>query len=159
MLPDDLPEDPIPTNEQLLAYQAEIKAWEGLNNQAAALIYSMCEDGPAESIEDEEVAMNRWIKLQTDYTDTGFVLRFTKLQELWNTTLSSSNGSVETYIANIRTKSKDLERMGAPIDSWILVALLLNNLDGKYKDSVHGLVRQLDGMPDFDQIVTLLHRT
>ena len=49
--------------------------------------------------------------------------------------------------------------MGAPIDSWILVAMLLNNLGGEYKDFVHGLVRQLDGMPDFDKIVTLLHRT
>ena len=117
----------------------------------------MCEDKLAEAVEDEEIAMNRWVKLQTDDTDSGFVLRFTQLQELWNTTMSSSNNSIETYIANIRTKSKDLRRMGAPIDSWILVALPLNNLDGKYKDFVHRLVTQLNDLPDFDKIVTLLH--
>ena len=116
----------------------------------------MCEDKPAEAVEDEEIAMNRWVKLQTDDTDSGFVHRFTKLQELW-TTMSSSNNSIETYVANIRTKSQDLKRMGAPIDSWILVALLLNNLDGKYKDFVHCLVTQLNDLPDFGKIVTLLH--
>ena len=146
-----------PSNEQVLAYQADMKVWKEVNNQASELIYSMCEDKPAEAIEDDEVAMNRWTKLESQYVDSGFVLRFTKLQELWNTTLSSSNNSIETYIANIRTKSKDLKRMGATIDSWILVALLLNNLDGKYKDFVHRLVTQLDDMPDFDKIVTLLH--
>ena len=112
MFSNDLPENPVPTNEHLLADRAETKVWKERNNQAAALIYSMCEDGPAESIEDEEAAMNRWIRLQTDYTDTGFVLRFTKLQELWNTTLYSSNSSVESYIANLRAKSEDLRTYG-----------------------------------------------
>lgn len=145
------------TNQQVLRYETDIKAWKDLNNQASELIYSMCEDKPVEVIEDEEVAIMRWIKLQNDYTDSGFVLRFTKLQELWNITMANSNNSIETYIANIRIKSKDLKRMGALIDGWILVALLLNNLDGKYKDFVHRLVLQLDDMPDFDKIVTLLH--
>ena len=64
---------------------------------------------------------------------------------------------VETYVANIRTKSKDLKRMGAPIADWILVALLLNNLDSKFKDFVHRLITRLDELPDFDEIVTILH--
>ena len=46
--------------------------------------------------------------------------------------------------------------MGAGLDDWILVALLLNNLDSKFKDFVHRLVTQLDDVPDFDRIVTLL---
>lgn len=148
---------PGPTNAEVLAYDAAVKAWKDLNNQATELIYSMCEEKPAEAIEDIEHATNRWVQLETDYTDSGFVLRYTKLQELWTTTLISSGNSIETYIANIRTKSKDLKRMGAPIDSWILVALLLNNLDSKYKDFVHRQVVSLDEMPDFDKIVTLLH--
>ena len=157
LFPDNLPTNPQPTNEQVLAYNAAMKTWKDFNSQASELIYSMCEDKPAEAIEDKEITMNQWIKLQTDYTNSGFVLRFTKLQELWTTTMSSSNNSIETYVANIRTKSKDLKRMGAPIDSWILAALLLNNLDGKYKDFVYCLVTQLDDLPDFDKIVTLLH--
>ena len=60
-------------------------------------------------------------------------------------------------MANIRIKSKDLKRMGAPIDDWILVALLLNNLDAKYKDFAHRLITQLGNLPDFDQIVNYLH--
>ena len=157
MFPEDLPTAPAPTEAQALAYQEAVKVWKNLNNQASELIYSMCEDKPSEAIEDVEVAQHRWDKLETDYTDSGFVLRFTKLQDLWSTTLSGSGNSIETYVANIRTKSKDLKRMGAPIDDWILVALLLNNLDSKYKDFVHRLVTSLDDVPNFDKIVTLLH--
>ena len=114
-------------------------------------------DNQPSIIEDEEVAMNGWIKLQTDYTKSGLILRFTKMQELWNATMSSSKNSVETYITSIRIKPKGLNRMGAPIDNWILVALLLNGLDGKYKDFVHHLDTQRDDMPDFDTTATLLH--
>lgn len=154
--PDDLPIDPAPSNTQVEAYNMKMKAWKDINNQASELIYSMCEDNPADAIEDETVAMNRWAKLEGNYTDSGFVLRFTKLQELWSTTFSTSGNSIETYVANIRTKSKDLNRMGAKIDDWILVALLLNNLDVKYKDFVHRLLTQVDEVPEFDKIVILL---
>lgn len=117
----------------------------------------MCDEKPAEVIEDDNMTISRWIKLQTIYSDFGFVLRFIKLQKLWITFLSISVNSVEIYIVNIRTKAKDLKRMEASIEDWILVALLLNNLNSKYKDFVHRLVTQLDNILDFDKIVTLLH--
>ena len=77
--PTDLPVTPAPTAAQATAYQAQLKTWKQTNNQASELIYSMCEDKPAEAIEDDEVAMNRWIKLKNNYSDSGFVLRFIKL--------------------------------------------------------------------------------
>lgn len=98
--------------------------------------------------------MNRWIRLETDYINRGFVLRFIKLQELWNITLCSSDNSIETYMAKVCIRSKNLKRMGAPIDRWILVVSPLNILDGKHKESVNRLVTQLDDMPDSDNIVT-----
>ena len=147
----------VATQEEALAYQAALKQWKNLNNQAAELIYSMCTEKPADSIEDEPIARNRWLSLEIDYMDSGFVLRFTKLQDLWTTTLTSSNGSIETYVANLRTKAKDLKRMGAQIDDWILVWILLNNLDGKFRDFVHRLLTTLDELPNFDKIVTTLH--
>ena len=90
--------------------------------------------------------------------DSRFILRFIKLQKLWNITLFSSNNLIETYIANIRIKSKDLKRMGVTIDSQILIALLLNNLNGKYKDFIYRLIIQLDDIPNFNKIVTLLYK-
>ena len=60
-------------------------------------------------------------------------------------------------MVNIRIKSKDLKRMGAPIADWILVTLLLNNLDSKFKDFVYRLITRLDELPDFDEIVTILY--
>ena len=176
LLPDDLPQEefvmetgvdeqppvkrvtkPGPSREEVKEYQNDLKKWKDLNNQASELIYTMCDNRPKEAIEDVEHAMSRWTKLESNYMDTGFVLRFTKLQELWSTTLISSSGSIEAYVANIRAKSKDLQRMGAAIDEWILVSLLLNNLDTKYKDFVHRQLTTLDDLPDFDKIVSLLH--
>ena len=47
--------------------------------------------------------------------------------------------------------------MGAKIEEWILVAILLNNLDHKYKDFVRRMVTSLDDIPNFDKLVVLLH--
>ena len=71
--------------------------------------------------------------------------------------MTSSGNSMKTYVINIRAKSKNLNRMEARIDEWILVSLLLNNLDIKYKNFVHRTITSLNEVPDFDKIVTLLH--
>ena len=155
--PTDLPIESAPTAAAVRAHEVALKAWKEANDQAAELIYSTCEKKPAEAIKNEHVAQNRWEKLEKHYTESGFVLRFTTLQELWSTSLQSSGNSIETYVDNIQTKSMDLKRMGAKIDDWILISILLKGLDVKYKEFVHRLVIQLDGIPDFDRIVTLLH--
>ena len=92
--PDDLPEEQVtqetlqdgsirnrviaqrPTNAEVLAYQAKVDRWKELNDQAAELIYSRCDDKPKVAIEDVDLAMNRWLKLASDYVDSGFVLRY-----------------------------------------------------------------------------------
>ena len=48
--------------------------------------------------------------------------------------------------------------MGAIIDSCILIILLLNNLNEKYKDFIYRLIIQLDDIPNFNKIVTLLYK-
>ena len=48
--------------------------------------------------------------------------------------------------------------MEATINSWILIALLLNNLNEKYKNFIHRLIIQLDDIPNFNKIVTLLYK-
>ena len=153
----ELPTDPAPTAAATRIYEAAYKSWKEVNNQAAALIYSMCEDKPAEGIEEERVAQLRWEKLQKTYKSSGFVLRYSKLEELMTTSLESSGGSIETYVANILGLSKDLRLMGSKIDDWILTSMLLHNLGTKYKDFVHRLLTQLSELPDFDRIVALLH--
>ena len=158
--PDGVPQKritkPGPTDAQALAYQADVNAWKDLNNQAMELILSMCEKKPAEVIKDEQYAVDLWAKLESQYIDCSFAHRRTKLKELRATTLSSSNNSVETYIANIRTISKDLKRMGAPIDDWILVYQLLENMDGKFPNFIHHLLTSLVDIEDFDKVGTLL---
>ena len=48
--------------------------------------------------------------------------------------------------------------MRAIINSWILIILLLNNLNRKYKDFIYRLMIQLDDIPNFNKIVTLLYK-
>ena len=67
-----------PTEAQVLKYAADFDHWTDLNTQAMELIYTICEEKPAESIEEEEWATQRWVKLESQYQDSGFTLRFTK---------------------------------------------------------------------------------
>ena len=99
--------------------------------------------------------MNRWPKLQTEYSDSGFVLRFTKLKELWAATMASSGNSMETYVANVRSKAKDLKRMGAGIEDWILVSVI-EHFGRKVQGLYAPFITSLD-VPEFDKTVTLLH--
>ena len=152
------PEDTATTAPQRVTHEIAVRTWDEKNSQGAALIYSMCEDKPAEAIEDEASSYDRWEKLESNYVSSGFILRVTRFQELLNTRLSTSSNSLESYVAGIRNKAKELKRMSAPIPDWILVTMLLNNLDGKFKEFVHRLlVHMKDKTPEFDEIVALLY--
>ena len=59
MKPAVLPDDPAPTVAAQRTYDAALKAWKDVNNQAAELIYSMCEEKPVEAIEEEDEAYAR----------------------------------------------------------------------------------------------------
>ena len=95
--------------------------------------------------------------MKESYTNSGFVLRYSKFEKLLTISLESSKNSVEDYVNNIRIKSKDLKRMGSKVDNWILISMLLHNLGTKYKDFRHRIITQIGEIPDFDRIITLLH--
>ena len=118
----------------------------------------MCEDKPAEVIKEEISSYDRWEKLESNYVSSGFILRVIKFQELLSTRLSTSNNSLKIYVTDIRNKVKELKRISASISDWILVTMLLNNLDGKFKEFVYRLlVHMKDKTPEFDEIVALLY--
>ena len=56
MRPAELPIEPTPIVVATRIYEAAYKSWKEVNNQAVALIYSICEDKPAERIEEERIA-------------------------------------------------------------------------------------------------------
>ena len=100
-------------------------------------------------IEDVKDAFEMWEKLEKLYQDSGFTSRHTALQQLMTTTLSSCNNSVDTYAMTIRAKAKDLKKMNARLDDWVIVSVLLNNLDGKFKEFTHRIIVSLTMEPDF----------
>ena len=70
----------------------------------------------------------------------------------------SSDNSMKIYVTNIWLKIKDLKRMGVKIDDWILVLLLLNNLNFKYKKFTYRTIISLNDILDFDKMITLLYK-
>lgn len=146
-----------PSDAAIRAHKLLQKEWAAKNNKASQLILSKCNDRTSDHIEDEELASNMWITLENLYMDSGFTSRHTLLQQLMATTISSCDNSVETYTTTIRSKAKDLRRMGATLDDWVIVSVLLNNLEGKFKDFVHRTVTALPITPDLEVLISTLY--
>ena len=146
-----------PTEAQTRQFSADHDHWMDLNSQTMELIYTMCEDKPREYIEDEEFAQDRWTKLENHYQSSGFTLRFTKYKEFIHTTMANSDNSIESYCTNLRSRSRELKKMNAPISEWLMVAVLLDNLGEKYSSFVHRIVASRDEVPEFDKVVTMLY--
>ena len=104
------------TPEQLQVHETQVIAWKVMNAQVEGLIHSMCEEKSADKIEDLSIATERWMQLKMNYISSGFVNRFTKLEDPWHLRPSGSENSIETYIANVRFKAKELKEMGSPIE-------------------------------------------
>ena len=119
----------------------------------------MCEDKPTKAIEEKISLHDRWEKLESNYVSSDFILRITKFQELLNTRLSISNNSLKIYVIDIRNKIKKLKRISAFIPNWILVTMLLNNFNEKFKEFVYRLLIYMKNkIPKFDEIVVLFYK-
>ena len=46
-----------PTQAQIVQYNIDLALWNEVNSQAKSLIYTMCEDGAREAVEDERYAV------------------------------------------------------------------------------------------------------
>ncbi len=151
---------PIAANATLAqqeAYQASVTAWKTMNTQSKCLIHSMCEDEPGDKIIDLSTAADAWATLKDDYTGTHYVTRFSKLQDLLQTRPDSSDKAIEIYVDKIRSKAKALKEIGHPLEEWVVVGILLNNLDSKHKEFVGRLLTSGKEELPFDQLVPLLY--
>ncbi len=142
------------TQEQQQLYQATMVEWRRYNAQAMALIHSMCEEKPGDKITECLTAYDSWGVLQKSYTSSGYVYRYSKLEDIWDL---RCDDSMETYVADIRSKAKELQEVGYPVPEWILVSILLHNLDSKYKDVVYRLLTSTQQDLLLDQVVPVLH--
>ena len=147
-----------PTTAEKTELERIHKEWSVKNRRAAQLLVMYCTDKPASMIEDIEDAFLIWCILKENHQDSGFTARHTAFQKLTATTVGDYEGSVDSYIYGIRTNAKDLKNMNATVPDWILVSILLNNLDDKYIDFVHRIVVKATGEPDFEEVVKLLYK-
>ena len=146
-----------PTTAEKTEFKRIHKEWSVKNRRAAQLLIMYYMDKPTSMIEDMEDAFSIWCMLKKNYQDLGFTARHIAFQKLTKTTVGDYEGSVDSYIHGIRTNAKDLKNMNATVPDWILVLILLNNLDDKYTDFVHRIVLTATGEPDFEEVVKLLY--
>lgn len=74
-----------------------------------------------------------------------------------HTTMANSDNNIETYCTNLRARARELKKMNAAIDQWLMVAVLLDNVGKKYSQFVHRIVASRDEIPDFDKVVAMLY--
>jgi len=148
-----------PTSQEWAKIEDEQVRWKKQNAKVRALIMHKCEEWPRDVIEDVDTAHEQWSKLQELCQDSGFASRHYTLQELLCTSLTSCGNSVDTYVMTIQAKAKDLKKMNAGIPEWFTVSILLNNLDGKYRDFAHRIIMTLETRePDLGDIIIMLFR-
>ena len=123
------------------------------------MIYFIYENKSIEAIKEKISLHDRWEKLKSNYVSSNFILRVIKFQELLNTRLSISNNSLKIYIIDIRNKIKKLKRISIFISNWILITILLNNLNKKFKEFVYRLLIYIKNKTlKFNKIVALLYK-
>ena len=65
---------------------------------------------------------------------------------------------MKNYIVNLRIKSKKFKRIKISIKSWILIFVLLNNLNNKYKNFIYRILTQLNDVLNFNKFITLFYK-
>ena len=104
--------------------------------KASAIIRLTLEDSPlvqTQYIEDANQLQNQ---LKTLYKPRGFSSEFLICRELFNTTLSKCNNSMEAYLTKIRRFTNQLMAKDLTIPAKVIAAYTLSNLTTEYEATV-----------------------
>ena len=124
-------------------YQVQYRAYEAYNAQretqsyqAAALIRLLLEDGPLLQTRNINDALQLWNRLEALYEPKGFSSEFLTSRELFTTTLTRCNGSIEAYLTRIKRLTDELAARKLPIPSKVIAAYTLSNLGPEWENTV-----------------------
>lgn len=148
-----------PTEQESDKISEQQVRWKGQNARVKGLIMHKCEESPADLIIGVYEAREQWSKLQKHFEDSGFTSKHLTVQELMDTSLTSCGNSIDTYVTTIQAKANDLKKMNAQLPNWLIVSILLDNLDGKYGDFTHEIITSIGtSEPDLNEIIMMLYR-
>ncbi len=110
-----------------LKFSPEYIIWSKENDRACATIALSCQDGLKGFIQDLS-ACQMWLKLKELYEVQGFNVRY-----LTFTTLLSHHYDsfkfIEDYVDQLKTLSQHLQEMNSTFSDWVILTVLLNNLE------------------------------
>ena len=104
--------------------------------KASAIIRLTLEDSPLVQTQYIEDANQLWNQLKTLYEPRGFSSEFLICRELFNTTLSKCNNSMEAYLTKIRRYTDQLMAKNLTIPAKVIAAYTLSNLTPEYEATV-----------------------
>jgi len=110
-----------------LKFSPEYNVWSRKNDRACATIALSCQDGLKRFIQNLS-AHQMWLKLKKLYEVQGFNVRY-----LTFTTLLSHHYDlskfIESYVDQLKTLSWCLQEMNSTFSDWVILTVLLNNLE------------------------------
>jgi len=122
--------------EQLATYNAYINNRRQQSYRAAASIRLLLEDGPLLQTKGLEQAEDLWKRLSDLYEPKGFSSEFLLCKELFSSSLTASNGSIEAYLTRIKRLTDELQARRLPIPSKVIAAYTLSNLTPEWENTV-----------------------
>ncbi len=110
-----------------LKFSSEYIIWSKKNDRTCATIALSCQNGFKRFIQDLSVCQ-MWLKLKKLYEVQGFNARY-----LMFTTLLSHHYNlfkfIENYVDQLKTSSQCLQKMNSIFLDWVILTVLLNNLE------------------------------
>ncbi len=126
------------------------------DQKALATIVLAMDDSLLDHASGATTARELWKTLKDLYSMKGFTAKYLLLKGLMSTTLSSSP-SAEEFARSIKRFNQRLLNMGAKVENWVLVAVLLHNLGQPYDGFVSSTLQNVrDKEPDLDTVIAQL---
>jgi hypothetical protein len=122
--------------EQLRQYEQYVEGYKEKSYEAASCIRLELEEGPLLQTQYIEEARDLWIALEGLYKPSGFTSEFLLANQLFSTTLASSNYKMEEYLTKIKRLTDQLASRNLAIPTGIIAAYTLSKLSNEYQSIV-----------------------
>ncbi len=110
-----------------LKFSSEYIVWSKENNRTCATIALSCQNNFKRFIQDL-FAHQMWLKLKKLYEVQGFNIRYLMFMTLLSHHYNLSK-FIEDYVDQLKTLSQCLQEMNSTFSDWIILTVLLNNLE------------------------------
>lgn len=117
-------------------YPAYVAEYQEKSPLAASYIKLALDDGPLYQTQHIEEAHALWTALEGLYKPSGFTSEFLLANQLFSTTLASSNYKMEDYLTKIKRLTDQLASRSLAIPDGIIAAYTLSKLTNEYQSVV-----------------------